>query len=349
VQAVTYALTMQRHFAATAKEDLGDEILTHRVGIHLGDVFVNDQDVMGDGVNIAARLQAAGGARWHLHLPDRLRRGENKLELDVVRLGHRELKNISQAIPMYRLLLGAAQPGASSGHATKVLPAPMPPPAFSLTRTQRVAAGLLLVLVLAVVAGLVMKSHEEREAALARSKATQEKIGAALTARWTTILAIKRPGKVAGTIRPGRREYNFAEMTRDQPADKTGSPRTTRWSGSRRTSACRRCCIGWTPRCPVYTKDSPLLVREPAGTVSSETKVFAGPTTGFILRKAAHPAAQLDGPEAGEPWVGHGQHAADSPVPPPREVVQGAQAFAFLYGLPEINASLRAGHLGGAN
>jgi class 3 adenylate cyclase len=34
-----------------------NEVLLHRIGIHLGDVFIQDQDVMGNGVNIAARLE----------------------------------------------------------------------------------------------------------------------------------------------------------------------------------------------------------------------------------------------------------------------------------------------------
>src|ERR1700712_578991 len=57
VHAVTCAQKMQRYFAETAKTLPEEAILTHRVGIHLGDVFFNENDVMGDGVNIAARLQ----------------------------------------------------------------------------------------------------------------------------------------------------------------------------------------------------------------------------------------------------------------------------------------------------
>src|SRR5579863_4856208 len=58
VQAVACALAMQRAFAAAAKDPPPGGALQHRVGIHLGDVLIQDKDVMGDGVNIAARLQA---------------------------------------------------------------------------------------------------------------------------------------------------------------------------------------------------------------------------------------------------------------------------------------------------
>src|SRR3954470_590070 len=56
VQAVGYALVVQRQFARGARAHPGEVNLTHRVGIHLGDVFMLEQDVMGDGVNTAARL-----------------------------------------------------------------------------------------------------------------------------------------------------------------------------------------------------------------------------------------------------------------------------------------------------
>ena len=74
-------------------------------------MFVNEQDVMGDGVNIAARLQAEaepGGICISQTVYDVVK---NKLALHVTRLGPRELKNISQHIPIYKLLLEAAAAG----------------------------------------------------------------------------------------------------------------------------------------------------------------------------------------------------------------------------------------------
>jgi class 3 adenylate cyclase len=107
VQAVACALAMQRQFAAEAKGQTSGGALQHRIGIHLGDVLVQDQDVMGDGVNIASRLQAEaepGGICISQTVYDVVK---NKLEMNVVSLGARELKNISQAMPVYQLLLEA--------------------------------------------------------------------------------------------------------------------------------------------------------------------------------------------------------------------------------------------------
>ena len=107
VQAVACALAMQRQFAAEAKDRPPGGALQHRIGIHLGDVLVQDKDVMGDGVNIASRLQAEaepGGICISQTVYDVVK---NKLEMKVVSLGARDLKNIAQAMPVYRLILEA--------------------------------------------------------------------------------------------------------------------------------------------------------------------------------------------------------------------------------------------------
>ena len=96
VQAVACALRMQKYFARKAKLLPAQEVLVHRVGIHLGDVFLNDQDVMGDGVNIAARLPAEaepGGICISQTVYDVVK---NKLALKVTLLGPRDLKNIAE-------------------------------------------------------------------------------------------------------------------------------------------------------------------------------------------------------------------------------------------------------------
>jgi len=128
VQAVACALAMQRHFASEAKSLTAADTLVHRVGIHLGDVFVNDDDVMGDGVNIAARLQAEaqpGGICISQTVYDVVK---NKLALHVIRLGPRELKNITQHIPIYRLLLEASVIGATESEPPPEEETPPAPP-----------------------------------------------------------------------------------------------------------------------------------------------------------------------------------------------------------------------------
>jgi class 3 adenylate cyclase len=114
VEAVACALEMQKHFAALGKTLPAGEALQHRIGIHLGDVLVQDQDVMGDGVNIASRLQAEaepGGICISQTVYDVVK---NKIELKATYLGARDLKNIAQAVPVYSLLLEAQAREAAS-------------------------------------------------------------------------------------------------------------------------------------------------------------------------------------------------------------------------------------------
>ncbi|WP_434683548.1 adenylate/guanylate cyclase domain-containing protein [Pseudanabaena minima] len=105
VQAVECTREMQTEFAKAAKTLPVSEVLSHRIGIHLGDVFFNETDVMGNGVNIAARLQAkaeVGGICISQAIYDVVK---HRLDLDVTYLGELELKNIQDPIPAYQILI----------------------------------------------------------------------------------------------------------------------------------------------------------------------------------------------------------------------------------------------------
>src|SRR6202795_4472105 len=109
VGAVSCAVEIQTEHARRRTNE--KDILEHRIGIHLGDVFVHDSDVMGDGVNIAARLQheaEPGGICISQTVYDVVK---NTLALKTTSLGPRELKNLSQKLTLYQVLLGADQSG----------------------------------------------------------------------------------------------------------------------------------------------------------------------------------------------------------------------------------------------
>jgi TolB-like protein/tetratricopeptide (TPR) repeat protein len=115
VDAVQCAVAVQ---AAIATEDTGgaaDEPMQLRIGVHVGDVMVDGYNLLGDGVNIAARLEAlaepgaicvSATARDHIG---------NKLPLAFDDLGDQQVKNIAQAIRVYRVQVAkpAAQPVAA--------------------------------------------------------------------------------------------------------------------------------------------------------------------------------------------------------------------------------------------
>ena len=92
-----------------------------RVGIHLGDVVEeSDGDLMGDGVNIAARLEGIAKPGAICLSEDAYRQVKGRLDLMVSDLGQTELKNIAEPIRVYSLEVGGA---------AQVSPAPSPAPA----------------------------------------------------------------------------------------------------------------------------------------------------------------------------------------------------------------------------
>src|ERR1700748_2548265 len=79
-----------------------------RVGIHLGDVVEeSDGDLMGDGVNIAARLEGLAKPGAICLSEDAYRQVKGRLDLIVNDLGQTELKNIAEPIRVYSLEVGA--------------------------------------------------------------------------------------------------------------------------------------------------------------------------------------------------------------------------------------------------
>ncbi len=94
VDAVTCAISLQEGLA-------GHESIKLRVGVHLGDITHEEEDIFGDGVNIAARLQeiAQPGS---IVISDMTRRSiDGKLAAVFVHLGAQDLKNITEPITAY--------------------------------------------------------------------------------------------------------------------------------------------------------------------------------------------------------------------------------------------------------
>ncbi|MEM9446643.1 MAG: adenylate/guanylate cyclase domain-containing protein [Verrucomicrobiota bacterium] len=119
--AVKCAIAFQKAMATGYGPDNHRTFLRHRVGVHLGDMYVSDTEVMGDGVNIASRLQTIakpGGICISQTVYDIVK---NKVELKAIQLGPRQLKNIAMTIPVYRILVDAVgdETGEKKGRAKK--------------------------------------------------------------------------------------------------------------------------------------------------------------------------------------------------------------------------------------
>lgn len=103
VQAAACAVEMQKTFNSFVKTGKADEHFTHRVGVHLGDIFFNQQDMMGTGVNIAARLEseAKPGAICMSQVVYNV--VKSRLELDALYIGELSLKNIDEGVAAYHV------------------------------------------------------------------------------------------------------------------------------------------------------------------------------------------------------------------------------------------------------
>ncbi len=110
VNAVQCAQEIQTQFQAYNVEKESAEQIHVRIGIHLGDIVQQNGDVFGDGVNIAARLQALAEPDTICISQKVYEEIENKLSLGaVLPLGKPKLRNIAQRFGIYLLLLQPPQ------------------------------------------------------------------------------------------------------------------------------------------------------------------------------------------------------------------------------------------------
>ena len=124
-----------------------------RVGIHVGDVVEeSDGDLMGDGVNIAARLEGVAKPGAICLSEDAYRQVKSRLDLKVSDLGRTQLKNIAEPVHVYSLEVGQSAESkpalsATRGDATK---APASKPRFA---SALLAAAIAALVILAAAAG----------------------------------------------------------------------------------------------------------------------------------------------------------------------------------------------------
>jgi class 3 adenylate cyclase len=101
--AVNCALAVQKKLTQASQSLPPDQLLQHRIGIHLGDVYITDSDVMGNDVNIAARVLSEAGAGEICVSQTVYDVVKHRLSIKGIYLGERELKNISEPLPIFKL------------------------------------------------------------------------------------------------------------------------------------------------------------------------------------------------------------------------------------------------------
>ncbi len=107
VDAVSCAIEVQRGMADVEPEEAADRRLVFRIGVNLGDIMVDGEDIYGDGVNVAARLQSladpggvaiSGTVREHIG---------GKVATDFEDFGEHSVKNIERRVRVHMARLGS--------------------------------------------------------------------------------------------------------------------------------------------------------------------------------------------------------------------------------------------------
>jgi TolB-like protein/class 3 adenylate cyclase/Tfp pilus assembly protein PilF len=105
LEAAQCAIEIQRAFAKRNADAPANRQIELKIGIHIGDVVHRDGDVYGDGVNIASRIESVAGAGGICVSMDVERQIRNAVETRIEKLAPTELKNISVAMDLFRIVL----------------------------------------------------------------------------------------------------------------------------------------------------------------------------------------------------------------------------------------------------
>ncbi|MEO8677221.1 MAG: adenylate/guanylate cyclase domain-containing protein, partial [Casimicrobiaceae bacterium] len=110
VDAVRCAVDVQRGMAERNAGVPADKQIEFRIGVNVGDIIIDGDDIFGDGVNVAARLQALaepGGICASRVVRDQVL---DKLSFDFEDLGAQQVKNIARPVEVFRVDLGSVAP-----------------------------------------------------------------------------------------------------------------------------------------------------------------------------------------------------------------------------------------------
>src|SRR6202522_2788991 len=119
VAAVECAIAIQKLMAERNADAPEARRIVYRIGVSLGDVLIEGDDILGDGVNIAARLEGICEPGQVLISSTAFENVRGKIDANFVDLGEKSLKNIARPVRAYALQVG---PQAATGPATPARP-----------------------------------------------------------------------------------------------------------------------------------------------------------------------------------------------------------------------------------
>jgi adenylate cyclase len=115
-EALRCAVEFQQRMARRNRDVPASRSLLYRIGLNLGDVIVEDDDIFGDGVNVAARLEAMaepGGICISAAVRDQV---GDRLGVGFEDLGEQQVKNINRPIRAYRVLIDGRSSAQGDEH-----------------------------------------------------------------------------------------------------------------------------------------------------------------------------------------------------------------------------------------
>src|SRR5262245_33534606 len=127
VDALRCALKVQKGMAERNAGVPTHQRIELRIGINVGDIIVEDGDIFGDGVNIAARLEGISAPGGVCISEDVYRQVRGKFDATFEDIGEQKLKNIVQPVRVYRMRIVGTSAGASTSEHSTTLPLPDKP------------------------------------------------------------------------------------------------------------------------------------------------------------------------------------------------------------------------------
>jgi len=127
VNAVECAVDIQKAMHAQNAEAPTQHRILLRIGINVGDVIVEGSDLYGDGVNLAARLEALADPGGICISGDVYRHVRSKVNLDFQDLGEQKVKNIAEPVHAYRIMTDGTEPGVAESPGRSAPARPMKP------------------------------------------------------------------------------------------------------------------------------------------------------------------------------------------------------------------------------
>ena len=141
VEAVRAAIAIQEELRVRNTELPEDRQMRFRIGINLGDVMVEGEDIYGDGVNVAARLEGVAEPGGVCVAGSVFEQVKNKLSVGFEDIGPQEVKNIAEPVPAFRITAGPVSVAEAGKPAPKTSAAPR-------WRTAVIAAAVIMVVAL---------------------------------------------------------------------------------------------------------------------------------------------------------------------------------------------------------